>query len=263
MKIPNRILKLFFAFLLLNISSIAYPKTLEDAQSCKEKDKCPYLFEIIKGDTIFKKTVTEFMKLPEVANDPWIPTGTASPSLPVTLNDSLYILFTTCKPHDCGDNVYILAYQLKENRLIGLHINLNGNNIPVNSPSNDEVSMMTALDDGKIGDSGEKLPIKYTIKSDSSKKAGTSSEKDKIINEIVNRCETRFGQYRPSVVKGCVDNDLESLLYLGDFLKKADEQQKKIIANCTVKMEDYGWSTVRGCVDNDIKAQAELDELKK
>lgn len=155
--------KLFFALLLL-LPNLSYSKTIADAASCQKVGDCPYLFDVISGDKEFKKKIDDFMKLPETINESWIPEGIAPPSLPVILNDLTYVLFLTCQPHNCDNNSYVLAYQIKTNKLMGLHINLGNKKTPVNSPSEDEIKLMIDFYDNKIQGTEEKLPIKYAAK---------------------------------------------------------------------------------------------------
>ena len=270
LKLPKRIytnkiikengFKIIFIIVSLSVPSVSFSKSIADAEACQNKDDCPYLFEMVSGDSKFKKAIDGFMTLPETANDLWIPEGTTAPSLPVTIGDSTYILFSTCQPHNCGDNGFILAYQIKTNKIVGLHIIREGERVPINSPSKIEIAMMTDFDNGNLEKLGKKLPIKYEEMKKNNKSEDNSD--NEAIRSIVERCEKSMGEHGPSIVKGCVDNDLESLQQLGVFLKKANEKQKEIIANCTVKMKEHGWAIVKGCVENDLNAQQILDKLK-
>ena len=171
--------KLFFA-LLLSLPNLSYSKTIADAASCQKVGDCPYFFDVVSGDKEFKKKIDDFMKLPETINESWIPEGTASPSLPIILNDLTYVLFSTCQPHNCGSNSYVLAYQLKTNKLMGLHIDADNKKTPVNSPSEDEIKLMIDFHDNKIGDTQEKLPIKYTANEINAKNTENKSNVESI-----------------------------------------------------------------------------------
>jgi hypothetical protein len=259
-------LKLYLAATLLSISNSGYTKTIADAESCKNMSDCPYLFEMVSGDSDFKVAMNKFLNLPQTSKFSWIPEGTTTPSLPVILNDNTYILFITCQPHNCGDDGFVIAYQAKTNKLVGLHTFRESKKvIPINSPSEDEISMMTSFDNGELEKIGNKLPITYDKELFNKKKKDKEEENkgQEIIRAIVQRCEASMGEHGPSIVKGCVDNDLEALQELGAFLKKANEEQKEIITNCTIKMKEHGWSIVKGCVENDLEAQQILDQLKK
>ena len=259
-------LQLYCLVVLLSISNSGHTKTITDAESCKNTGDCPYLFEIVSGDSAFKSAMNKFLQLPEVSNASWIPEGTTAPSLPVILNNSTYILFITCQPHNCGDDGFVLAYQTKTNKLVGLHtFREDKKSIPINAPSEDEIAMMTSFDSGDLERSEKELPITYNKKL-LSKKSNDDEENNKgkeIIRSIVQKCEASMGKHGPSIVKGCVDNDLEALKKLGAFLKKANKEQKEIITNCTIEMKEHGWSIVKGCVENDLAAQQALDQLKK
>ncbi len=127
-------------------------KTVDDVLSCKKISDCPYIFDVYDGDAAFKKALDKFKKLPVASKDDWIANGTASPSAPVILDGKTYAIFDVCKPHDCGDNGYSLAYDPEEKKLFGIRVFLlKGISTPIGDPSIEVIEMLTSYRDGELG----------------------------------------------------------------------------------------------------------------
>lgn len=143
-------------------------KTIDDVLSCKKNADCPYIFDVYEGDPAFKKAVDKFKKLPIASKDDWISDGTAGPATPVTLKGKTYAIFSVCKPHDCGDNHYSLAYDPEGDKLFGLRIlGLKGIKIPLGDPSIEVIEMLTSYDDEggelrtEVGSENTILPLTF------------------------------------------------------------------------------------------------------
>jgi SepF-like predicted cell division protein (DUF552 family) len=72
--------------------------------------------------------------------------------------------------------------------------------------------------------------------------------------DIIDRCRETMGKYGASMVKACVDQDMEAM----SALSKYPEKHSTIIARCRTQMERYGWNMVKACADQDIEAEEAL-----
>jgi len=72
--------------------------------------------------------------------------------------------------------------------------------------------------------------------------------------EIISRCRKQMEQYGASLIKACVDQDLEAL----QDLRSYPAEDSKIIDRCVHQMKSYGYSLVKACADQDIEADAAL-----
>ena len=72
--------------------------------------------------------------------------------------------------------------------------------------------------------------------------------------EIISRCKSQMGEYGSSIVKACVDQDINALVDLNKYSKS----HNSIISRCMDTMQEYGYSIVKACADQDIKAEKEL-----
>ena len=90
--------------------------------------------------------------------------------------------------------------------------------------------------------------------------AGTSArtERTRVRNEVIERCQRRMGRHGPAMVKGCVDLDLEAHAALADY----PVEYKAIVDRCVQRMGRHGWAMVRGCADLDIEAARALESMK-
>jgi antitoxin component YwqK of YwqJK toxin-antitoxin module len=74
------------------------------------------------------------------------------------------------------------------------------------------------------------------------------------IQEIKNRCQKDLGEYGATMVKACVDQDLEALHTLSSLM----EEHRPIVARCLNQMKDYGYTMVKACAEQDIEAEEAL-----
>jgi hypothetical protein len=72
--------------------------------------------------------------------------------------------------------------------------------------------------------------------------------------EIISRCRKQMEQYGASLIKACVDQDLEAL----EALHSYPPEDSKIIDRCVRQMKSYGYSLVKACADQDIAAEKAL-----
>lgn len=75
-----------------------------------------------------------------------------------------------------------------------------------------------------------------------------------IKQEIIKRCKSQMGDYGASMVKACVDQDIEALIAINKFPDKYDS----IVGRCLGQMREYGFSMVKACADQDIEAEEAL-----
>lgn len=79
---------------------------------------------------------------------------------------------------------------------------------------------------------------------------------DNIKKEIIDRCRSQMGEYGASMVKACVDQDLQAV----SALDKYSGKYGLIVDRCMAQMRDYGYSMVKACADQDIEAEKALSE---
>ncbi len=77
---------------------------------------------------------------------------------------------------------------------------------------------------------------------------------DDVKQEIIQRCKSQMGDYGASMVKACVDQDIEALVALNEY----HEKHKSIISRCYSQMKDYGYAMIKACADQDIEAEEAL-----
>lgn len=82
------------------------------------------------------------------------------------------------------------------------------------------------------------------------------------LDEIIQRCRTQMGEYGPTMVKGCVDQDVKAVIALGKN-KEIQNKYRGIYARCYQQMKEYGYSMIKACTDQDIKAEKALSNYKK
>jgi hypothetical protein len=72
--------------------------------------------------------------------------------------------------------------------------------------------------------------------------------------EIIERCKKQMGEYGASMVKACVDQDLDAVNGIDNF----PDKYSNIVARCMKQMRQYGFSMVKACADQDIEAEEAL-----
>ncbi|WP_157353554.1 hypothetical protein [Aromatoleum toluclasticum] len=82
----------------------------------------------------------------------------------------------------------------------------------------------------------------------------TSFADSDIKQEIIDRCRSQMGKYGASMVKACVDQDIEAV----NAIAKYPDKYNKIVARCMSQMRQYGFSMVKACADQDIEAETAL-----
>ena len=76
-------------------------------------------------------------------------------------------------------------------------------------------------------------------------------------SSIIKRCRSQMGSFGASMVKFCVDQDLEAYTALASY----DAKHQAVIARCRSEMLSIGgWTTVKFCADQDIEAERALEE---
>lgn len=82
----------------------------------------------------------------------------------------------------------------------------------------------------------------------------TTFADDGIKKEIIDRCRSQMDQYGASMVKACVDHDIEAV----NAITKYPDTNKQIVDRCMSQMRQYGFSMVKACADRDIEAEKAL-----
>jgi len=84
--------------------------------------------------------------------------------------------------------------------------------------------------------------------------AGNVYAENDVKQEIIKRCKSQMGEYGASMVKACVDQDIEAVI----AISKYPDQYDSIVARCMGQMQSYGFSMVKACADQDIEAENAL-----
>ena len=78
---------------------------------------------------------------------------------------------------------------------------------------------------------------------------------EQVRQSIISRCRKQMGSYGASIVKFCVDEDIEAYQELSEY----DDQYQGTIDRCVRDMLDVGgWAIVKFCADEDIEAEDAL-----
>ena len=111
-----------------------------------------------------------------------------------------------------------------------------------------------------ISDDGERLACYDALAQAASPSATSQQEREEasIRNEIIDRCQTQMESYGASMVKACVDQDLEAY----EALQKLIPSQSEIIGRCATQMGSFGWSMVLACAEQDIEAAQALKRMR-
>ena len=111
-----------------------------------------------------------------------------------------------------------------------------------------------------ISDDTERLACYDALANAASPAATSQKEREEasIRNEIIDRCQTQMGSYGASMVKACVDQDLEAY----EELQKLIPSQNSIIDRCARQMDSFGWSMVLACTEQDIEAAQALKRMR-
>jgi len=77
-----------------------------------------------------------------------------------------------------------------------------------------------------------------------------------IKKEIIDRCKKQMGEYGSTMVKACVDQDIDAVISLNKLVET--KKYNSIISRCMSQMQEYGYVMVKACVDQDIQAEKAL-----
>lgn len=79
-----------------------------------------------------------------------------------------------------------------------------------------------------------------------------------IKDEIISWCRESMGDFGPSMVKSCVDQDMAAHEQLAGYSSEWEE----IVQRCKSQMMSLGgWKLVKSCADQDIAAEKELRDM--
>lgn len=79
-----------------------------------------------------------------------------------------------------------------------------------------------------------------------------------IKDEIISHCRESMGDFGPSMVKSCVDQDIAAHEQLAGY----SSEWEVIIQRCKTQMLSIGgWKLVQSCADQDISAEKALRDM--
>lgn len=79
-----------------------------------------------------------------------------------------------------------------------------------------------------------------------------------VLDDVMRRCRSQMGPYGSSMVKACVDQDMEA----HKDLQRYPAAHATIVDRCKLQMRSYGWSMVKACADQDIEAERALRGMR-
>ncbi|UYB70673.1 hypothetical protein NBH81_20535 [Aeromonas veronii] len=68
---------------------------------------------------------------------------------------------------------------------------------------------------------------------------------------VIDRCKDQMNQYGATMVKACVDQDLEAY----ELLNANYQPHEKIVKFCVRTTKQFGWNMVKACADQNIEAR--------
>lgn len=81
--------------------------------------------------------------------------------------------------------------------------------------------------------------------------SGNTVAEDDAKQEIVKRCNSQMGGYGASMVKACIEKDLEAV----SAINKLPDKYESIVNDCMKTMREYGFSMVKSCADQGVRAE--------
>ena len=111
-----------------------------------------------------------------------------------------------------------------------------------------------------IADDAERLACYDGLAKAAAPAMGSQKEHEEasIRNEIIDRCQTQLGSYGASMVKACVDQDLEAY----ERLQELNSAHQPIVDRCARQMGSFGWAMVLACAEQDIEADQVLKRMR-
>ncbi|MBA4390645.1 MAG: hypothetical protein C0399_06890 [Syntrophus sp. (in: bacteria)] len=111
-------------------------KSAKTAFTCtKSEFDCPFFSDIYANDTGFRKSFVDALKSARISQPSWIPDGTQSPLVPVTVADKTYLKGFICEPHNCERHQVIFLYFESQKQTIGKYVHENGDPIWFGNPT--------------------------------------------------------------------------------------------------------------------------------
>ncbi|MGK8174452.1 hypothetical protein ACRS1R_04895 [Aeromonas dhakensis] len=76
---------------------------------------------------------------------------------------------------------------------------------------------------------------------------------------VIDRCKDQMNQYGATMVKACVDQDLEAYEQLNAHYRP----HEKIVKFCIRTTKQFGWNMVKACSDQNIEARQAIVDNKE
>lgn len=92
-----------------------------------------------------------------------------------------------------------------------------------------------------------------TLKQRSTQPDGEDKSSE-VLDDIVHRCRAQMGSYGSTMVKACVDQDLDAYRAMEQY----PVEHAPMVDRCKQQMGSFGWSMVKACADQDIEAERAL-----
>lgn len=85
------------------------------------------------------------------------------------------------------------------------------------------------------------------------------AEQPGVLDSVMRRCRSQMGSFGASMVKACVDQDMEA----HRALQRYPAEHAAIVDRCSTQMRSFGWSLVKACADQDIEAERALRGMRQ
>ena len=111
-----------------------------------------------------------------------------------------------------------------------------------------------------ITDDGKRLACYDALAKPAVPTAASQKERKEtfIRDDIIDRCQIQMGSFGASMVKACVDQDLEGYEKLQELIPAHGQ----IVERCAGQMSSFGWSMVLACAEQDIEADRALKRMR-
>lgn len=119
------------------------------AFSCAVIRDCPYYWDFYRATPSFREAFAVAMRQVNKTMPSWIPNGTASSVMPITVGTSVGAIGSICQPHNCPHQVVTIFYRDSQ-KFVGMYIDDQDKLFWLGSPTDTEKTVMRDFADQKL-----------------------------------------------------------------------------------------------------------------